>query len=88
MEDHETPFETNDLDILSSVPDDEPEGTIGAGDTATLVVRTVTVLLTLVGGILLVHKIKRRGRGSWAEALIFITFQLVWQVKCWFTDCC
>jgi len=84
MEDHETPFETNDLDILSSVPDDEPEGTIGASDTATLVVRTVTVLLTLVGGILLVHKIKRRGRGSWAEALIFITFQLVWQVLAWY----
>ena len=81
MGDNETPFETDNLDILSSVPNNEPEGSLGARDTATLVVRSVTVVVTLLGGVLLVHKIKRRGRGSWAEALIFITFQLIWQVR-------
>ena len=80
MEAHETPFETSNRDILSEVPKDESEGSLGARETASLVVRTVTVLLTLLGGLLLVNKIKRRGRGSWLEALVVITIQLVWQV--------
>ena len=80
MEAHETPFETSNLGILSEVPEDESEGSLGARETASLVVRTVTVLLTLLGGLLLVNKIKRRGRGSWLEALVVITIQLVWQV--------
>ena len=80
MEAHETPFETSIQDILSEVPEDESEGSLGARETASLVVRTVTVLLTLQGGLLLVNKIKRRGRGSWLEALVVITIQLVWQV--------
>ena len=79
MEAHETPFETSNLGILSEV-EDESEGSLGARETASLVVRTVTVLLTLLGGLLLVNKIKRRGRGSWLEALVVITIQLVWQV--------
>ena len=61
MEAHETPFETNNLGILSEVPEDEFEGSLGARETASLVVRTVMVLLTLLGGLLLVNKIKRRG---------------------------
>ena len=80
MEAHETPFETNNLGILSEVPEDESEGSLGARETASLVVRTVTVLLTLLGGLLLVTIIKWRGRGSWLEALVVITIQLVWQV--------
>ena len=82
MEAHETPFETSIQDILSEVPEDEFEGSLGARETASLVVRTVTVLLTLTGAvaILLVNMIKRRGRGSWLEALVVITIQLVWQV--------
>ena len=80
MEAHETPFETSNRDILSEVTEDESEGSLGARETASLVVRTVTVLLTLTGGLLLVNKIKRRGRGSWLEALVVITIQLVWQV--------
>ena len=82
MEAHETPFETSIQDILSEVPEDESEGSLGARETASLVVRTVTVLLTLRGAvaILLVNMIKRRGRGSWLEALVVITIQLVWQV--------
>ena len=81
MEAHETPFETSNLGILSEV-EDESEGSLGATETASLVVRTVTVLLTLTGAvaILLVNMIKRRGRGSWLEALVVITIQLVWQV--------
>ena len=76
MEAHETPFETSIQDILSEVL------SLGARETASLVVRTVTVLLTLTGAvaILLVNMIKRRGRGSWLEALVVITIQLVWQV--------
>ena len=80
MEEHETPFETNDQDILSEVTEDESEGSLGTREQVALVVRTLTVVLTLIGGILLVIKIKKRRRGSWAEALIVITFQLVWQV--------
>ena len=79
MEAHETPFETSNLGILSEV-EDESEGSLRAEEIASLVVRTVTVLLTLLGGLLLVNKIKRRGRGSWLEALVVITIQLVWQV--------
>ena len=80
MEEHETPFETNDQDILSEVTEDESEGSLGTREQVALVVRTLTVVLTLIGGILLVIKIKKRRRGSWVEALIVITFQLVWQV--------
>ena len=79
MEAHETPFETSNLGILSEV-EDESEGSLGATETASLVVRTVMVLLTLLGGLLLVTIIKWRGRGSWLEALVVITIQLVWQV--------
>ena len=60
MEAHETPFETSNLGILSEV-EDESEGSLRAEEIASLVVRTVTVLLTLLGGLLLVNKIKRRG---------------------------
>ena len=81
MEEHETPFDTNDQDILSEVTDDESEGSLGTREKIALVVRTLTVVLTLIGGILLVIKIKKRRRGSWVEALIVITFQLVWQVR-------
>ena len=80
MEAHETPFETSIQDILSEVPEDESEGSLRAEEIASLVVRTVTVLLTLLGGLLLVTIIKWRGRGSWLEALVVITIQLVWQV--------
>jgi len=84
MEEHETPFDTNDQDILSEVTDDESEGSLGTREKIALVVRTLTVVLTLIGGILLVIKIKKRRRGSWVEALIVITFQLVWQVLAWY----
>ena len=76
----QTPFDITNHSDLSPFSD-EPEGSLETMDIASLLVRTVTVVLTLLGGILLVAKIIKRRRGSSSEASIVITLQFIWQVR-------
>lgn len=76
----QTPFDITNHSDLSSFSE-EPESSLGTLEIASLLVRTVTVVLTLLGGILLVAKIIKRRRGSSTEASIVITLQFIWQVK-------
>ena len=77
----QTPFDITNHSDLQSPFSDEPEGSLETMDIASLLVRTVTVVLTILGGILLVAKIIKRRRGSSSEATIVITLQFVWQVR-------
>ena len=76
----QTPFDITNHSDLSSFSE-EPESSLGTLEIASLLVRTVTVVLTLLGGILLVAKIIKRRRGSSTEASIVITLQFIWQVR-------
>ena len=76
----QTPFDITNHSDLSSFAE-ESEGSLGTLELASLLVRTVTVVLTLLGGILLVAKIMRRRRGSSTEASLVITIQFIWQVR-------
>ena len=51
----QTPFDITNHSDLSSFSE-EPESSLGTLEIASLLVRTVTVVLTLLGGILLVAK--------------------------------
>ena len=76
----QTPFDITNHSDLSSFSE-EPESSLGTLEIASLLVRTVTVVLTLLGGILLVAKIIKRRRGSSTEASLVITLQFIWQVR-------
>ena len=76
----QTPFDITNHSDLSPFSD-EPEGSLETMDIASLLARTVTVVLTMLGGILLVAKIIKRRRGSSTEASIVITVQFIWQVR-------
>ena len=76
----QTPFDITNHSDLSSFAE-ESEGSLGTLELASLLVRTVTVVLTLLGGILLVGKILRRRRGSSTEASLVIAIQFIWQVR-------
>ena len=92
----ETPIEYDNYEDLADLARcDEAEGAMETRDIATLIVRTVTVFLTLLGGVWLCVRIKQRRRGSWLEALLIISIQILWQVstiiclfKMFFFSCC
>jgi len=63
---------------------EEAEGAVGAREVALLTIRSLTVVLVLVGGVALTTKIARRGRGSWKEAALVSAIQLLWQILAWY----
>ena len=77
----ETPIEYENYEDLADLARcDEAEGAMEPRDIATLIVRTVTVFMTLLGGVLLCVRIKQRRRGSLTEALVVVSIQILWQV--------
>ena len=80
MVEEDSPLDITDYSDLEGLDLCVHEGSFEAREIATLIVRTATVLLTLVGGVWLVTKIRKSGRGSWVEALSIILIQLIWQV--------
>jgi len=81
----ETPIEYDNYEDLADLARcDEAEGAMETRDIATLIVRTVTVFLTILGGVWLCVRIKQRRRGSWLEALLIISIQILWQVLAWY----
>ena len=76
-----SPLDIDDVSELGEIETRETsEGAVGGREVALLTVRSLTVVLVLVGGLALILKIARRGRGSWREAALVCTIQLVWQV--------
>ena len=85
MAEKESPFdidENDDIDdILNKVSqEDTAEGSVGSREVALLTVRTFTVFLLVLGSIWLVVKVLRRRRGSWKEAGLAVSIQIIWQV--------
>jgi len=84
MVDLETPLDIESENELLDLGICEAEGLMGSREIATMIVRTVTVILTLLGGVWLFVKIRKSGRGSWGEALVIIFIQIIWQVLSWY----
>jgi len=90
MAEKESPFdidENDDIDdILNKVSqEDTAEGSVGSREVALLTVRTFTVFLLVLGSIWLVVKVLRRRRGSWKEAGLAVSIQIIWQVLSWYS---
>jgi len=84
MVDLETPLDIESENDLLDLAICEAEGHMGSREIATMIVRTVTVILTILGGVWLNVRIRKSGRGSWGEALVIITIQIIWQVLSWY----
>jgi len=63
---------------------EEPEGEVGQREIVLLVVRSVTLALLILGSILLTLKVWKRKRGSWKEAAVAMSLQIIWQVLSWY----
>ena len=86
-------FKVTDNSDLARLDDDESEGEVGQAEVVLLAVRTLTILLLIGGSALLTFKVGlvgakmillqvwRRGRGSWREAAVAVSIQMVWQVS-------
>jgi len=90
MAEEELPFDIDEQDdineVLSKVSEeDDAEGTVGFREVALLTVRTITLFLLVLGSVWLVVKVLRRGRGSWKEATLAVSIQIIWQVLAWFS---
>ena len=81
MADEDTPFDVPDVEDLDDVQLGEAEGDLGTAEIVTLVLRSLTLVLSMVGGLVLVMMIMRRRRGSWLEALTVVTIHILWQVN-------
>jgi len=84
MVDLETPLDIESENDLLDLAICEAEGHMGSREIATMIVRTVTVILTILGGVWLNVRIRKSGRGSCGEALVIITIQIIWQVLSWY----
>ena len=81
MSDEDTPFAIDYIEELEDVPLGEAEGSLGTKEIASLVTRTVTVLISIIGSVWLVAIIRGRRRGSWVEALSVLSVHIAWQVR-------
>eukprot|EP00092_Neocalanus_flemingeri_P012514 GFUD01013487.1.p1 GENE.GFUD01013487.1~~GFUD01013487.1.p1 ORF type:complete len:408 (-),score=77.54 GFUD01013487.1:428-1651(-) len=86
MAEKESPFDIDDVSQLNDVPqEEEAEGSVGSREVALLTVRTFTVFLLVLGGVWLCLKVFRRRRGSWKEAGLAVSIQIIWQVLAWYS---
>jgi len=86
MAEKESPFDIDDVSQLDGVPqEEEAEGSVGSREVALLTVRTFTVFLLVLGGVWLCLKVFRRRRGSWKEAGLAVSIQIIWQVLAWYS---
>ena len=72
-------FDVRDLEDLQDI-EDECEGEVGEREVVLLAIRSITVLLVILGSVLLTFKVWKRRRGSWKEAAAAVSIQIIWQV--------
>ena len=73
-------FDVRDLEDLQDI-EDECEGEVGEREVVLLAIRSITVLLVILGSVLLTFKVWKRRRGSWKEAAVAVCIQIIWQVS-------
>jgi hypothetical protein len=76
-------FDVRDLEDLQDI-EDECEGEVGEREVVLLAIRSITVLLVILGSVLLTFKVWKRRRGSWKEAAAAVSIQIIWQVLAWY----
>ena len=76
-------FDVRDLEDLQDI-EDECEGEVGEREVVLLAIRSITVVLVILGSVLLTFKVWKRRRGSWKEAAVAVFIQMIWQGMIWF----
>jgi len=76
-------FDVRDLEDLEDI-EDECEGEVGEREVVLLAIRSITVVLVILGSVLLTFKVWKRRRGSWKEAAAAVFIQIIWQVLAWY----
>ena len=72
-------FDVRDLEDLEDI-EDECEGEVGEREVVLLAIRSITIVLVILGSVLLTFKVWKRRRGSWKEAAAAVSIQILWQV--------
>ena len=70
-----------DGDYLDYGDDDVGGGELKSVDVVVVVVRSLTVLVVLVGGVLLPFTVRRQGRTGVNTAVLVAGVMLIWQVR-------
>jgi len=76
-------FDVRDLEDLQDIEED-CEGEVGEREVVLLAIRSITVVLVVLGSVLLTFKVWKRRRGSWKEAAAAVSIQIIWQVLAWY----
>jgi len=82
-----SPLDVTDQDLhnVGELEQDEISfGALSPHQTFPLIVGSLTIVLLLAGCAGLVTLIYRRGRGSWKEAVAFLSVQVMWQLLSWY----
>ena len=54
---------------------------VGEREVVLLAIRSITIVLVILGSVLLTFKVWKRRRGSWKEAAAAVFIQIIWQVS-------
>merc|ERR1712024_335466 len=71
-------FDVRDLEDLQDIEED-CEREVGL-----LAIRSITIVLVVLGSVLLTFKVWKRRRGSWKETAAAVSIQIIWQVLAWY----
>ncbi|XP_023348787.1 uncharacterized protein LOC111717521 [Eurytemora carolleeae] len=85
MDELNSPLDIKLKDLEGLELEDFEEISVEGEEAGRLAMRTITLAILLLGSILLVTVVFRRGRGSWKEVIGFTFIQIVWQGLAWYS---